>query len=382
MEIPRATMDFEFGFLEIETPDGPMRQSMPEPLRRIRREIRRVVSEIENDKLVLTLAGGVEATVELGVKTRDTADALTGRRVVYLDQNRWSAMAAWRHGHKPVDKSEAAAAERLAALVTDQEIVLPMSAGHVIETGPLYGERRAAHASTVLQYSRGWQMRNPVEVRKEELSAALDGRPPVADSLVSLGADVLFTRSLRPVNGSDLPESMALALPRLVHVLSVCGVLVNEDRVADEGGRAAVEKWAKNFEDLGADLSSRAASQEEVRLAAHKAVLRDFYDELVDLASMPAIAAWLESSENDLSATRYLSRYRWVIFSRLRNVGAKWRGSDFTDLNYLCCAAGYADLVVGERRTISDLRAVPSGPCGAMLATSLAEAVACLESMG
>ena len=96
MEIPRATMDFEFGFLEIETPNGPMRESIPEPLRVIRRGIRRVVSEIENDRLVLTLAGGVEATVELGVKTRDIADALAGRRIVYLDQNGWSAMAAWR----------------------------------------------------------------------------------------------------------------------------------------------------------------------------------------------------------------------------------------------------------------------------------------------
>jgi hypothetical protein len=143
-------MDFEFGFLEIETPDGPMRESTPEALRRIRRETRRVVIEIENDRLLLTLPGGVEATVELGVKTRDTADALAGRRVVYLDQNRWSAMAAWCHEHKPIDQSESAAAERLAELVTDQEIVLPMSAGHIIETGPLYEERRAAHASTVL----------------------------------------------------------------------------------------------------------------------------------------------------------------------------------------------------------------------------------------
>jgi len=83
---------------------------MPEPLRRIRKEIHRVVTEIENDRLVLTLAGGVEATVELGVKMRDTADALAGRKVVYLDQSKWSTMAAWRYGHKPIDKSEAAGA--------------------------------------------------------------------------------------------------------------------------------------------------------------------------------------------------------------------------------------------------------------------------------
>jgi hypothetical protein len=225
-------------------------------------------------------------------------------------------------------------------------------------------------------------MRNPIEVRKEELSAALDGRPPVADSLASLGADVLFTRPLRPVDGSGLPEPMTLTLPRLVNLLSVSGMLANEAQVAHEGGRAAVETWAKNFEDLGADLSSREASQEEVRFAAHKAVLRDCYEELLDLASTPTLAAWLNNSENDLSIMPYLSRYRWAIFTRLRNTGAKWRGSDFTDLNYLCCAAGYAHLVVGEKRAISDLRAVRSGPCGAILATSLAEAVACLESAG
>jgi hypothetical protein len=47
----------------------------------------------------------------------------------------------------------------------------------------------------------------------------------------------------------------------------------------------------------------------------------------------------------------------------------------------LAAAAGYADVVVGERRTISDLRtAKRRAPAGAELATSLPDAVALIEA--
>jgi hypothetical protein len=47
----------------------------------------------------------------------------------------------------------------------------------------------------------------------------------------------------------------------------------------------------------------------------------------------------------------------------------------------LSCAAGYADLVVGERRTISDLRGAREVPRGACLAARLPDAVAILADM-
>jgi hypothetical protein len=80
-----------------------------------------------------------------------------------------------------------------------------------------------------------------------------------------------------------------------------------------------------------------------------------------------------------VAAMPYLSRYWAVVFARLRNAGGSWSGNDLTDLNFLCSAAGYADLVVGEKRTIGDLRAARGVPPGAALATTLAEAVALLE---
>jgi hypothetical protein len=40
-----------------------------------------------------------------------------------------------------------------------------------------------------------------------------------------------------------------------------------------------------------------------------------------------------------------------VLYQRLRNSQEKWVRNDLTDLMYLCCAAGYADIVVAEKAT-------------------------------
>ena len=109
-------------------------------------------------------------------------------------------------------------------------------------------------------------------------------------------------------------------------------------------------------------------------------VLADLAPEIVQLAPLERVTAWLQRADADVAAMPYLSRYRAVVFARLRNVGGISSGNDLTDLNYLCCAAGYADVVVGENRTIGDLRTAPGVPAGAELATTLAEAVAVLEA--
>jgi hypothetical protein len=379
MRMPRGHMDFESGVGEFETAGGElMRAQMPASLREASTNIRRMTVDVEADELVLVLPGGVEAHVELGVTGDRAADPLAGRRIVYLDQNRWSAMAAWRHGHRRIDASEAAAAERLAELVTAREIVLPMSAGHLVETAPLYDDPREALASTVLEYSRGWQWRNPVDVRREEIAAALGGATPVAAGVASLGADVLFTQRLQPVDGSDLPRLMASALPRLVNVSSVYDVIVDRDPVPDQGGRAAAERWAQKHADLANALADAGASREQVRSAAHGAVLADLAEEIEALAPIEQVTGWFARADADVAAMPFLSRYRAVIFARLR-AGGTWLGNDLNDLIYLCCAAGYADVVVGENRTIGDLRTARGVPDGATLATTLAEAVAILE---
>jgi hypothetical protein len=355
---------------------------LPPWLRRLRTSLRSITFDIEADELVIGLPGGVDAVVELGVAPTRAADPLAGRSVVYLDQNHWSALAAWRHGHRRIAPAEATAADRLAELVDARTVVLPISGAHAVETGPLYNAPRVALASTLLELSHGWQLRNPAHVRAQELRAALASAPPVAASVTSLGADMLFTRRMSPVDRSDLPDLpgfLSAAMPRIVNVLSIYEALVSPTAVPDEGGREASVRWAGWFADLASHLRDVGATREGCRRAAHGAMLTDLAPELVQMAPEPALQAWLKRSEADVAAMPYLSRYRAVIFARLSNANARWTGNDFTDLNYLCCAAGYADVVVGERRTIGDLRTARGVPAGAALATTLSEAVALLD---
>ncbi|MCK8676479.1 hypothetical protein [Streptomyces lichenis] len=59
-------------------------------------------------------------------------------------------------------------------LVSERRIVLPASAGHYAETGKRFSnEKRYKLALTILQQSRGWQMRDALEVRRQEIRRAL-----------------------------------------------------------------------------------------------------------------------------------------------------------------------------------------------------------------
>lgn len=87
---------------------------------------------------------------------------------------------------------EADAARRLVELAEAGEILLPVSSANLVETGALYGERRVALAKTMLMVSRGWQMRNPLHVRFEEMLDAVEGRPPVSREVFAPQADGFF----------------------------------------------------------------------------------------------------------------------------------------------------------------------------------------------
>jgi hypothetical protein len=374
------TADFQSGVLEVEVEPGEIVTApLPRRFAEMGMQIRRVTIDVETDEMLLVLPGGAEAIVELGITGPRALDPLAGRRIVYLDQNEWSTLAGALYHWPRISAGEQAAARALADLVKQGEIVLPMSAGNAVETGRLHSERRVQVASTMIELSRGWQLRNPVDVRREELLAALASEPPIASGMASLGADVLFTQRLREVDVSDLPEPMAAALPRLVNVSSIYESLLEPEVIPDEGGRAAAAGWVQQFATKSAELHEAGASAIATRRVAHEAVLTDLAPEIARLASAQELQAWLLRADADVAAMPYLSRYREVIFARLRNTGSRWEGNDLIDLNYLCCAAGYAHLVVGESRTIGEMRTARGTPQGALLATSLAEAVSLLR---
>jgi hypothetical protein len=84
-----------------------------------------------------------------------------------------------------------------------------------------------------------------------------------------------------------------------------------------------------------------------------------------------------------MAAMPYLGRLEQVIFHRLRNADDRWEANDLNDLNFLACAAGYADVVVGEKKTTAYLlRAETTLGRRAATCRTLARAVQHLRTMG
>ena len=109
--------------------------------------------------------------------TVDDLAPLNGRPVVYLDQNQWSTLANVVHAPERVPVAEAEAAHTLIDMALASKVVLPLSAGHMSETCKWTNrDRRYALALTILKLSRGWQMRDPLELRRSEVRGALLAR--------------------------------------------------------------------------------------------------------------------------------------------------------------------------------------------------------------
>jgi hypothetical protein len=72
-----------------------------------------------------------------------------------------------------------------------------------------------------------------------------------------------------------------------------------------------------------------------------------------------------------------------VLYHRLRNSNDKWERNDLIDMNFLCCAASYADIVVGEKHTSQYLRRGESMSApGAIVCRTLQEAIDALQRIG
>ena len=121
-------------------------------------------------------------------------------------------------------------------------------------------------------------------------------------------------------------------------------------------------------------------------IARHWLPLVDMMDDIVRVAraakvSPEAVFDRLADDDDDDPVSRmpFLGQMRQMLFARMRNSHQRWEANDLVDIIFLCCAAGYADLVVGERRTIGYLRQARQPPPRAQLATSLREVLELLE---
>ena len=370
------------GFLDGPVFEEPMTREVPPGF-----SVRRSRLEFQRRVMILTLNDGQVLEVDIGVAGQGVPPDVP---IVYLDQLHWISLAQQLWAPDRVREPEREAAESLIGLARAQRIVLPVAGAHLTEMGPVVGRRRRDLAATILGLCRGWQMQNPVGIREQEYTRSLLGQDPVATRVFTLDPGVLFADGpALPEPVPDAPPALAEMLTRVIAISAVYSAMLDDEPLDMSEGAAAAERWAASFPPLAAYMREHRTSEEHARLNARARLIADQRPDLARAGERTAVtqdrfATWLSDDlADDLSRMPYAGRLGEVLYLRLRNADDRWEANDLNDMNFLCAAAGYADITVGEKKTISYLRrAEPRVRPGSILCRRLSEAVESLAVRG
>ncbi|MEU6977022.1 MULTISPECIES: hypothetical protein [unclassified Streptomyces] len=310
------------------------------------------------DALLATTTAGDDVALEL--PARDGTDQRDGRLAVYLDQNKWRDVTNALTGIGRTTPAELEAARQLAHWVGERKIVLPVSAAHWAETTKWSDtDKRYQLGLTMLRLGRGWQMRDPLQVRRDELRAALarhgatHAEAPV-DAVFTLAPDVIHgaARGWTPARvPADLPSEQRFQLVALRSTAALIDVMLDTERVPP----GSVSGWVESHQRFSDWLDSEKRDARQKRRSVDVFFLNDIRMDIATEARAARLApaaasAWVtEHATGDLAAAPALGLLREMFHERHLNKGTTWRTNDLTDMLYLSCAAGYADFVVCER---------------------------------
>ena len=325
-------------------------------------------------------------TVVFEVPT-DAEDATPPTRpVVYLDQNQWSAIANSIHAPGRIRRpGEGEAAARIIELSREQRLTLPASAGHLHETTKWTDNtRRYALGLTVLQLSRGWMMRDPLQVRRDEIRAVLPITTP-ADAMrpvITLLPNTLNESTIRRTGpgytpSPDLPAQLAFLASTLIVASAQIATMLDVEPIED----GADIGWADANKAFTSEVHAERRDTRQRRNMIDHWLLSDLRHELVEEAAATGVTAdafrlWWPTAAATLGTLPSVGMYRQMMHERHLNPKTTWRLNDLSDMVYLSCAAAYSDIVVCERHMGHMLRrAAQRLDRRVVVCTSLAEAI-------
>jgi len=344
----------------------------------------RSVIDLADRTLELTLQTGESLILEVGWSDGGDRPPVD-RPIVYLDQNHWVTLAQYAHAPDRIRReADRQAAAELIPLARSGAVILPLSAAHLRETAPT-GKHRRDMALTMLELSRGWQMRNPLSVRRGELAAAISGVEPRCDAVFTLEPDVVFTESNPVPTPHDFPPVWQEMHRRVVSATATVAAMLGEDDPADDPGAAERDRWLQGYRTHIGRVQRQKPRPLEVRMIAHHTLLADLDEEtkraaLLADASDEELAVWIaDRSAADYERSPQLRTLEDVLYHRLCNPDDHWTANDLLDMHFLSCAAGYADLVVAEKKLGDYLRrARRRYPENAAVVSTLTDAVEAL----
>lgn len=282
-----------------------------------------------------------------------------GRPVIYLDQNHWSTLANTIHEPRRVPGRELEAARQIIDLALARKVILPMSWAHVAETCKwTRSERRYRLAITILQLSRGWQMRHPLDVRRSEVREAFlryathNSAPPPTFTLEPDAIHCGHRRGIALHPPEGFPPDLAYSHHALVSTSAIVDTMLDAEHVP----LGDVSGWVEGLDRFTAWLASKPADLGHLRRSGTKTFfLADLSTEIPEEACAAGLTAnemsdWtLNRSDADFAAMPMLGLFREVMGDKLVNATSRWEENDLIDLMYISCAAGAADHVVTER---------------------------------
>ncbi|CAN5196341.1 hypothetical protein BH09ACT5_BH09ACT5_05970 [soil metagenome] len=281
------------------------------------------------------------------------------RPVVYLDQKDWSTLAKVLYEPTKVPGAERDASEQLIAWARERKVILPMSGGHMSETCKWTDdEARYRLALTILQLSSGWQMRDPLDVRRFELRRSFTSRFRSIDlpdrevfTLEPYAVNRLSPDGRRLEIPVEFPADVALATAALTSISGNFDTMLDAKYVPMGSSPGWVIKNQK-FTDWLMIETARTSPQK--RKSVDVLFLDDTSKEIAEEAFRAGItpeqmSTWTMSHRDvEVPVMPSLGLFRETFIGMHLN-GARWENNHLTDLMYLTCAAGYADYVVAER---------------------------------
>ena len=341
--------------------------------------------------LTITTSSGESAVLDIAPP--GGAPQPARRPVVYLDQCHWNTLA--RQACDPgsvANTGEAAAADKLIGWARARRIVLPLSSGHVMETTTLFGEKRPRLAMTMLHLSRGWHMRNPLLVRRDEIARILDNATTGTLGSGRLEVFTLDPDALYAAPGSPGPEPARLPgdldwlHARLTRVAANCAVLLDPEHITLEKPSG----WSGALDALARDAGFQAMPAARRRVAAQARALADAIADVPVLARIQrsglsledTVDALLRGLQDSPGTMPFLRLYSDALSTRLLN-RARWKPNDLIDMLYLSCAAAYADGVAADgaaARYLGNAWRGRLGPCP--VKPTLRQLTAHLTSLG